>query len=63
MDDLQALLNSALPGGVQAVLTEHAHQLLRLLTYFDSTGGSAKVLRKSDTLHLSHSPSSLLDGK
>jgi len=34
-----------------------------LSTYFDSTGGSVEVLRKSDTLCLSHSPSSLLDGK
>eukprot|EP00957_Ditylum_brightwellii_P017671 1331304-Ditylum_brightwellii.AAC.1 len=63
MDDLQALLNSASPGGVKAVLTGHAHQLPKLLTYFDSTGGSAEVLRKNDTLRLSHSPSSLSDGK
>ena len=45
------------------MLTGHAHQLPKLSTYFDSTGGSAEVLRKSDTLCLSHSPSSLLDGK
>ena len=63
MDDLRALLNSASPGGVEAVLTGHAHQLPKLSMYFDSTGGSAEVLRKSDTLCLSHSPSSLLDGK
>eukprot|EP00957_Ditylum_brightwellii_P160277 12201620-Ditylum_brightwellii.AAC.1 len=63
MDDLQTLLNSASPDGVEAVLTGHAHQLPRLSTYFDSTGGSAEVLRRSDTFCLSHSPSSLLDRK
>eukprot|EP00957_Ditylum_brightwellii_P144153 10983288-Ditylum_brightwellii.AAC.1 len=63
MDDLQALLISASPGGVEAMLTGHAHQLPRLSTYFDSTDGSTEVLRKSDTLCLSHSPSSLLNGK
>eukprot|EP00957_Ditylum_brightwellii_P158418 12057441-Ditylum_brightwellii.AAC.1 len=62
MYDLQALLNSAFPGGVKAVLTGHDHQLPRLSAHFDSTGGSPHVLRKSDTLCLSHSPSSLLDG-
>ena len=55
MDDLQALLNSATPGGVEAVLTGHAHQLPRLLMDFDTTGGSAEVLRKSNTICLSHS--------
>eukprot|EP00957_Ditylum_brightwellii_P002693 207725-Ditylum_brightwellii.AAC.1 len=55
MDDLRALLNSTSPGEVESVLTGHAHQLSRLLTYFDSTGGSAEVLRKSNTLCLSHS--------
>eukprot|EP00957_Ditylum_brightwellii_P139222 10611163-Ditylum_brightwellii.AAC.1 len=63
MDDLQALLTSASPGGVEAVLPGHAHQLHRLPTYFDSTSGSVEVLKKSDTLCLSHSPRSLLDGK
>eukprot|EP00957_Ditylum_brightwellii_P185684 14137897-Ditylum_brightwellii.AAC.1 len=63
MNDLQALLNSASPGGVEAVPTGHAHQLPRLSTHFDCTGGPAEVLRKSDTLCLSHSPSSMLDGK
>eukprot|EP00957_Ditylum_brightwellii_P113106 8625922-Ditylum_brightwellii.AAC.1 len=63
MDDLQALLNSASPGRVEAVLPRHAYQLPKLSTYFDSTGGSSEVLRKSDTLRLSHSPSSLLDGE
>eukprot|EP00957_Ditylum_brightwellii_P026404 1997217-Ditylum_brightwellii.AAC.1 len=63
MDDLQALLNSASPCGVEAVLTRHAHQLPMLSTYFDSTDGLVEVLRKSDTLCLSHSPSSLLDEK
>eukprot|EP00957_Ditylum_brightwellii_P118199 9014898-Ditylum_brightwellii.AAC.1 len=63
MDGIQAQLNSAFPGGVEAVLTGHAHQLPKFSTYFDSTGGSAEVLRKSDTLRLSHSPSFLLDGK
>eukprot|EP00957_Ditylum_brightwellii_P123332 9403579-Ditylum_brightwellii.AAC.1 len=63
MDDLQALLNSASPDGVKAVLTRHAHQLPKLSMHFDSTGGSAEVLRQSDTLCLSHSPSFLLDGK
>ena len=63
MDDIRAQLNSASPGGVEAVLTGHAHQLPKLSTYFDSTGGSAELLKKSDTLRLSHSPSSLLDGK
>eukprot|EP00957_Ditylum_brightwellii_P058839 4461016-Ditylum_brightwellii.AAC.1 len=55
MDDLQELLNSASPGGVEAALTWHAHQLPKLSTYFDSAGGSAEVLRKNDTLCLSHS--------
>eukprot|EP00957_Ditylum_brightwellii_P099215 7557049-Ditylum_brightwellii.AAC.1 len=63
MDDLLALLNSTSPGGVETVLTEHAHQLPKLSMYSDSTGGSAEVLRKSDTICFSHSPSSLLDGK
>eukprot|EP00957_Ditylum_brightwellii_P035018 2655063-Ditylum_brightwellii.AAC.1 len=63
MDDLRALLNSVSPGGVEALLTGHAHQLPRLSTYFDSTGGSAEVLKKSDTLCLLYPPSSLLDGK
>eukprot|EP00957_Ditylum_brightwellii_P046253 3509839-Ditylum_brightwellii.AAC.1 len=63
MDDLQALLNSTSPDGIETVLTGHAYQLLKLSTYFDSTGGSSEILRKSDTLCLSHSPSSLLDGK
>eukprot|EP00957_Ditylum_brightwellii_P046973 3565795-Ditylum_brightwellii.AAC.1 len=44
-------------------LTGHAHQLPKFSTYFDSTGGSVELLRKNDTLCLSHSPSSLLDGK
>eukprot|EP00957_Ditylum_brightwellii_P060331 4581543-Ditylum_brightwellii.AAC.1 len=55
MDDLQALLISGAPVGVEAVLTGHAQQLPRLSTYFDSTGGSAEVLRNSDTFCLSHS--------
>eukprot|EP00957_Ditylum_brightwellii_P014424 1086014-Ditylum_brightwellii.AAC.1 len=55
MDNLQALLNSTSPGGVETVLTGHAHQLLRLSMYFYSTGGSAEVSRKSNTLCLSHS--------
>ena len=38
MNDLQALLNSASPGGVEAVLTGHAHQLPKMPTYFDSIG-------------------------
>eukprot|EP00957_Ditylum_brightwellii_P145333 11068583-Ditylum_brightwellii.AAC.1 len=63
MDNLQALLNSTSPCGVEAVLTGHAHQLPKLSTYFDNTGGSAEVLRNSDTLCVSHSLSSLLDGK
>eukprot|EP00957_Ditylum_brightwellii_P085261 6484406-Ditylum_brightwellii.AAC.1 len=63
MDDLQALLNFTSPGGVETVLTGHAPQLPKLSTYFDSTGGSKEVLRKSDTLCSSHSPSSLLDRK
>eukprot|EP00957_Ditylum_brightwellii_P020341 1534972-Ditylum_brightwellii.AAC.1 len=63
MDDIQAQLNSVSPGGIEAVLTGHAHQLPKLSMYFDSAGGSAEVLRKSDTVRLSHSPRSLLDGK
>eukprot|EP00957_Ditylum_brightwellii_P035828 2716024-Ditylum_brightwellii.AAC.1 len=55
MDDLQALISSTSPGGVKAVLTGHAHQLPKLSTCFDSTGGLAEVFRKSDTLCLSHS--------
>eukprot|EP00957_Ditylum_brightwellii_P161486 12295978-Ditylum_brightwellii.AAC.1 len=63
MGDLQALLNFTSLGRVEAVLTGHAHQLPKLSAYFDSTGGSAEVLRKSDTLRLSYFSSSLLDGK
>jgi len=63
MDELRTLLNAHSPGGAEAVLTGHAHQLPMLSSYFNSKGDCLEVLRKRDTLRLSHSPNVSLDGR
>jgi hypothetical protein len=56
LDYLKKSLSSSKPGGIEVVLTSHAHMKPRLSCYYDSSGGIVEVKSKIDTLRLSHDP-------
>ena len=56
LDDLKKSLSCSKPGGIEVVLTLHAHQKPRLASYYDSAGSIINVTSKINTLRLSHAP-------
>eukprot|EP00957_Ditylum_brightwellii_P162287 12357084-Ditylum_brightwellii.AAC.1 len=56
LDAIKSHLNSSSPGGIDVIITGHAHMLPSLSKYFDSSGDIVSVFKSSDTLRLSHSP-------
>eukprot|EP00957_Ditylum_brightwellii_P024145 1820309-Ditylum_brightwellii.AAC.1 len=50
LDDLKKSLSSSKLGGIEVVLTSHAHMKPRLSSYYDSSGSIIEVKSKIDTL-------------
>eukprot|EP00957_Ditylum_brightwellii_P195120 14867164-Ditylum_brightwellii.AAC.1 len=56
LDDSKKSLSSSKPGGINVVLTSHAHMKPRLSCYYDTSGGIVEVKSKINTLCFSHDP-------